>query len=75
MRQQIVTHDQAARKRMFDRVQEILADQQPMVALVTPHLLVGARKDLANFRPAILEPNTLWNIEQLYWRKGPGAAK
>ena len=76
MRRQIVTHDYAARKRMFDRVQEILADYQPMVALVTPHILVGARKDLANFRPAILEPNTLWNIEQLYWnRSSAGAGK
>src|SRR5262249_54549463 len=71
MQRQLVTRDQAARKRMFDRVQEILAEQQPMVALVTPHVLVGARRDLANFRPAILEPNTLWNIDQLYWRKGP----
>ena len=76
MRRQIVTHDYAARKGMFDRVQEILAEYQPLVALVTPHLLVGARKDLANFRPAILEPNTLWNIEQLYWRHSPpGAGK
>jgi peptide/nickel transport system substrate-binding protein len=76
MRQQLVTHDYAQRKQMFDRVQEILADQQPMVALVTPHVLVGARKNLANFRPAILEPATLWNIEQLYWRSPqPGAPK
>jgi peptide/nickel transport system substrate-binding protein len=76
MRRQMVTRDYTARKRLFDRVQEILAEYQPMVALVTPHVLVGARKDLANFRPAILEPNTLWNIEQLYWRKGAtGAAK
>ena len=76
MRQQIVTHDYAKRKQMFDRVQEILADEQPMVALVTPHVLVGARKDLANFRPAILEPSTLWNVEQLYWRSPkPGAPK
>jgi len=70
MRRQIATRDYAERKRMFDRVQEILAEYQPMVALVTPHVLVGARKDLCNFRPAILEPSTLWNIEQLYWRKG-----
>jgi hypothetical protein len=35
---------------------------------VSPNLLVGAKKSLANFRPALLEPNTLWNIEQLYWR-------
>jgi peptide/nickel transport system substrate-binding protein len=74
MRQQIVTRDHAARKRLFDRVQEILAEQQPMVALVTPHVLVGARRDLANFRPAILEPTTLWNIEQLYWRTSPPGA-
>jgi peptide/nickel transport system substrate-binding protein len=75
MRRQIATRDRAARKRMFDRVQEILAEYQPMVALVTPHVLVGARKDLANFRPAILEPNTLWNIEQLYWRTSPGGGR
>ena len=72
MRRQIVTRDYAARKRMFDRVQEILAEYQPMVALVTPHVLAGTRQDLGNFRPAILEPNTLWNIDQLYWRKGAG---
>jgi peptide/nickel transport system substrate-binding protein len=76
MRQQIATHDYARRKRMFDRVQEIVADQQPMIGLLTPYVLVGARKDLANFRPAILEPTTLWNIEQLYWRSPqPGAPK
>jgi peptide/nickel transport system substrate-binding protein len=74
MRQQIVTHDYAKRKRMFDRVQEILAEQQPMVALVTPFVLVGARKDLANFRPAVLEPTILWNIEQLYWRSPQSGA-
>jgi peptide/nickel transport system substrate-binding protein len=76
MREQIVTHDYAKRKKLFDRVQEIMADQQPMMGLVTPHVLVGARKDLANFRPAVLEPSTLWNIEQLYWRSPrPGAPK
>jgi len=28
---------------------------------------VGARRKLANFKPAILDPNTLWNVEQLYF--------
>jgi peptide/nickel transport system substrate-binding protein len=68
MRSQIVTAKYAARKRMFDRVQEIVVENQPLVALVSPNLLVGARKDLGNFRPALIEPYTLWNIEQLYWR-------
>ncbi len=73
MRKQMVTPKFAARKALFDRVQEILAENQPLVALVSPNLLVGAKKDLANFQPAVLEPYTLWNIEQLYWRSGPAA--
>ena len=28
---------------------------------------------LANFQPAPVEPYTLWNIDQLYWRTGAGA--
>jgi peptide/nickel transport system substrate-binding protein len=67
MKKQIVTRGFAERKRLYDRVQEILADQEPMVALVTPYLLAGAKKGLENFRPSILEPSTLWNIDQLYW--------
>ena len=74
MKRQIVTSDRAERKRLFDRVQEILAEYQPMVALVTPYMLAGAKKDLANFRPAILEPAALWNIEQLFWRTGASGA-
>jgi peptide/nickel transport system substrate-binding protein len=70
MRTQLVTPGYAARKKLFDRVQEILAENQPLVALVSPNLLAGAKKDLANFRPAVIEPSTLWNIEQLYWRGG-----
>jgi peptide/nickel transport system substrate-binding protein len=74
MRRQLVTREYAERKRLFDRVQEIAAEYQPLVALVSPNLLVGARKNLGNFRPAPLEPSTLWNIEQLYWRRpAPGA--
>ena len=76
MRRQMVTRDYTERKRLFDRVQEILVENQPLVALVSPNLLVGARKNLANFKPALLEPNTLWNIEQLYWLpSAPGVRK
>ena len=68
MRSQIVTRDYAERKRLFDRVQAIVAEYLPLVPLVSPDLLAGAKKGLANFQPAVLEPYTLWNVEQLYWR-------
>ena len=75
MRRQLVTREYKERKRLFDRVQEILVEYQPLVALVSPNLLVGARKNLANFRPALLEPYTLWNIDQLYWRRATSGAR
>jgi hypothetical protein len=51
-------------------VQEILMQNLPLIPLVSPNVLVGARKELGNFRPALLDHYTLWNIEELYWRGG-----
>jgi ABC-type transport system substrate-binding protein len=57
---------------LFDRVQELLMENLPLIPLVSPNILVGAKKGLENFRPAVLEHYTLWNIEELCWR-GPAA--
>ena len=38
-----------------------------------PPSLVAAKKNLENFKPAILEPTTLWNVERLYFRHESGA--
>jgi peptide/nickel transport system substrate-binding protein len=60
------THEQ--RKKAFDRVQQILAEMQPMIFLVSPDILAGAKNSIGNCHPAVLEPYVLWNIEQLYFR-------
>jgi peptide/nickel transport system substrate-binding protein len=67
MREQLVTMKYAKRKAIYDRVQEIVANQLPVICLVSPDILVGAKSDLGNFRPAILTPHALWNVEELYW--------
>jgi peptide/nickel transport system substrate-binding protein len=54
------------RKKLYDRAQEILWEYQPMIFLASPDILTGARKSVGNFRPAVLEPYVLWNVEQLY---------
>ena len=72
MRRQMVTRKYAERKPLFDRVQELLMENLPLIPLVSPNILVGAKKGLENFRPAVLEHYTLWNIEELCWR-GPAA--
>jgi peptide/nickel transport system substrate-binding protein len=67
MQQQMVTLKYKDRKHLYDQVQEIIAANIPYVFLATPDIVVGAKKSLGNFRPAILDPNTLWNVEQLYY--------
>ncbi|MGA6959899.1 MAG: ABC transporter substrate-binding protein, partial [Candidatus Acidiferrales bacterium] len=68
MQQQLTTLDYAKRKQLYDRVQEIVSEQLPVICLVSPNILVGASNRVANFRPAVLVPYALWNIEELYIR-------
>jgi peptide/nickel transport system substrate-binding protein len=68
MQQQLVTLDYAKRKKLYDRVQEIVVQELPVICLVSPNILVGASDRVGNFQPAILDPYTLWNIDELYIR-------
>jgi peptide/nickel transport system substrate-binding protein len=67
MQKQLVTLNHEQRKKIYDRVQEVLAQQLPMVYLASPNILVGAQEDLGNFRPAIIEQYTFWNADELFW--------
>jgi peptide/nickel transport system substrate-binding protein len=73
MQKQMVEIKYSKRKQLYDQVQEIIAQNLPYVFLATPNILVGAKNNLANFQPAILDPNTLWNVEQLYFRQENGS--
>jgi peptide/nickel transport system substrate-binding protein len=59
------------RKKLYDRAQEILAENQPMIFLASPDILAGAKNSVGNFHPAVLEPYLLWNVEQLYLKGTP----
>ena len=72
MRQQMTTLDHAHRKQLYDRVQQIAAENLPIICLASPDILVAARKNLGNFQPAAVDHYTLWNSEQLYWRQPAG---
>jgi peptide/nickel transport system substrate-binding protein len=66
MEQQLAAASFEQRKKLYDRVQQILAEYQPMIFLASPDILTGAKNTVGNFRPAVLEPYVLWNVEQLY---------
>jgi peptide/nickel transport system substrate-binding protein len=71
MQRQLVARDGAARKRFYDRVQQLVAENLPMIPILSPNILVGAKAGLGNFRPAILDPQVIWNVDELFWRAGP----
>lgn len=53
------------RKAAFDRVQELVAEQAPIVYLVHPDALVAVSPSVRNASPSVLPPHLFWNIEYL----------
>jgi peptide/nickel transport system substrate-binding protein len=71
MRQQLGVRDVQLRKRLYDRVQELVAQNLPIISLVSPSVLAGATKGLGNLRPTVFDHHALWNVEELFWRGRP----
>ncbi len=57
--------DQAARKRAFDRIQEIVSEEQPIIYLVHPDVLVAVSPSVRDALPSPLPPHLYWNIENV----------
>jgi peptide/nickel transport system substrate-binding protein len=74
MEAQMTTNDPAARRKLYYRVQEVVAQNLPFIFLVSPNILVAAQSTVGNFQPAILEPYVLWNADELFVGRA-GAAK
>ena len=70
MNEQIKTLEFPQRKKLFDEVQAILAEQQPMIYTVAPTVYSAVRNDLGNVRPTVLSSYRIsWNAEELYFKK------
>src|SRR4029077_20605768 len=72
MQQQTALLDYRKRKQTYDRVQEILSEEEPVIFLVSPNVLAGAKDSIEGIKPAVLRRHLLWNAEQLFL-KGPAA--
>jgi peptide/nickel transport system substrate-binding protein len=62
---QHATSNRTERKRAFDRLQEIVADQAPIIVLVHPDVLVAVSPAVRNAMPSPLPPHLYWNAEYL----------
>ena len=71
MKEQASTPDDAKRKHAVDRVQQIVADEQPFIYLVYPNTLYALSPKLTGVQPAILQPGLVWNVERLRLQEKP----
>jgi peptide/nickel transport system substrate-binding protein len=67
---QMQTLNEDERKKDYDEVQEIIAEQQPFVFTITPMVYAAIRSDVGNVRPAVVSDfPASWNVEELYYEK------
>ena len=70
MDDQMHTLDFQQRKKDFDEVQAIWADELPMICIAAPSTAAAVRNNIGNVRPAIASAyHITWNIEELYFKK------
>ena len=65
MQAQNASQDPNKRKAYFEQVQQIVADQAPMLFLVNPNALSAVALNLKNVTPAVLAPQVYWNADRL----------
>jgi peptide/nickel transport system substrate-binding protein len=77
MQEQASTPDEKLRKAKFDRVQQIVAEQQPFIYLINKNALSAISSNLVGASPVALNPQAFWNIETLRLKPSPemGASK
>lgn len=63
---QASTADQKKRKAAFDRIQQIIWDEAPVIHLVNRNALVAVSPRLRNAQPAVMNPHVYWNADSLY---------
>ena len=69
---QMNTLNLADREKDFNEVQEIIADEQPLIFTVTPIYYAAIRPDIGNVRCTALSYfEVTWNAEQLYYKNQP----
>jgi len=69
---QAATADYRTRKKNYDRVQEIMREQEPVIYLLHPNSLSAVSKQVNGVKPTTFFPHTFWDAEHLTISKPAG---
>jgi len=70
MREQATALTDKKRKEKFDRVQQIIYEQQPFIYLVNRDVLTAVSPAVVGAAPTVLNPPAFWNVDVLQLRPG-----
>jgi peptide/nickel transport system substrate-binding protein len=65
MKAQVAAPGIEERRRLFNQVQAIFAEEVPALYFVAPRVSVATAPRVAHARPALLQPSVLWNADML----------
>ncbi len=65
MKRQAATIDRDERKRIFNEVQKIFAEQLPALYFVAPRLYMAVSSRVGNLTPAVIRPQLLWAADTI----------
>ena len=58
--------DAAVRKQKFNEIQAIMADEMPIVPVVSRHIVSAANERIGNLSPSTILPFSMWNADRLF---------
>ena len=67
--------DMAERKRLYDEVQRLFGEHQPMVYFAAPRIYVATSARVTNLTPALTRPQLLWSADTIAVRDGARATQ
>jgi peptide/nickel transport system substrate-binding protein len=65
MQEQHAALSSETRRTAFNRVQEIIAEEEPIIPLVHPDVLAAISANLRGYAVSVLPPHLFWNVENL----------
>ena len=65
MAKQAATIGEDERRRLFNEVQRLFADNLPLIYFAAPRVYIGASARLVNLQPALTRPPVIWSVDSL----------
>ncbi|MBA3353653.1 MAG: hypothetical protein H0U23_14750, partial [Blastocatellia bacterium] len=58
--------DPQKRAGIFNEIQRVMADETPVIPIVSRHIVSAANARVGNYAPSVIFPYSLWNIDELF---------